>query len=223
MSAIANGYDYNGHTITIQLTAGQTYTAASPALAVLGLWNGVGHGNLIVDGAGTALLSASGAQDALSQLEPINQGVVVQNIHLSSPSQCGVYAQESGVLTVGANVYVQNSLYQLCAGDSGAILVLTGPIYLSGNATVGIMTNNNSEVFNDGASITISGNPSYWAFVYAFANGEYWGGAPNGTFIGTATGNKCTAVLNGVVATNGHAASLPGNVACSTASGGQVN
>lgn len=75
----------------------------------------------------------------------------------------------------------------------------------------------------DKAVGTITGTPAFGtAFLIAHGSGAIIG-TDNTHFSGAATGVKCNANLIGLVDAAGTAASLPGNSACTTATGGVVN
>ena len=224
MRLIENTLDLAGYNITLKLTAGQTYTASSGS-AVIPIGNTIGDGNLIVDGSETATVqSCSGcAMDAIDDVTPHVQSIIIQNIRLESPGQCGIYAQEPGVIYVGSGVYISNSKYQICAGDSGAIMELVGPVHLSDDADIAIMVSNSAELWCNGCTINISGNPKYIYFIDVFALGEYWE-SPAATINGTAVGMRYNVWGNGGMFTNsGNDNHFPGTIAGAVSLGGTSN
>jgi hypothetical protein len=225
MHVIAVEYDYGGYNITIQLTAEQTYTASGVPY-VLGLLNGVGQGELIIDGATTATISATGCgsipQDAIDTQANVTQFVNIQNVKLSSSCGFGVLNQDMAAIAVGSGVtFLNGGLGHIGAQDAGATIVLTGPYTISGSADTHLNAAINGEIWNNGAAVTLTGTPAFGVFASIGANSTYWEG-PKGTFTGSATGKRYNAWMNGVIYTGGQGANhFPGSTAGESPTGGQ--
>jgi hypothetical protein len=206
MHVIAVEYDYGGYNITIQLTAEQTYTASGVPY-VLGLLNGVGQGELIIDGATTATISATGCgsipQDAIDTQANVTQFVNIQNVKLSSSCGFGVFNQDMAAIAVGSGV------------------TFPGPYTISGSADTHLNAAINGEIWNNGAAATLTETPAFSVFASIGANSTYWEG-PKGTFTGSATGKRYNAWMNGVIYTGGQGANhFPGSTAGESPTGGQ--
>lgn len=97
--------------------------------------------------------------------------------------------------------------------------VLVSSYSITGNASYHFLVNNNGTIIVQGMTITLTGTP---AFSY-FANAAQLGMLliNNNTWAGSATGSRYSAALNGAIRCDG--ATLPGDAAGTTATGGQVS
>ncbi|RAK52143.1 hypothetical protein [Phenylobacterium deserti] len=103
----------------------------------------------------------------------------------------------------------------------GGTIAAVGNYSISGGGQSHIRADANGLIRVDERTVTITGTP---AFGTAFANATQTGVITCRlmTFVGSATGPRYTATLNGVIYTEGASATyLPGNAAGSTATGGQ--
>jgi hypothetical protein len=127
--------------------------------------------------------------------------------------------------TAGGSVTVTGAVdFGACAGVhtlavTNGIIVISANYTISGGASIHLFADATGYVLAGGLSVTITGTPAFGTFAtgqngYVQANGN--------TYTGAATGTRYSATLNGVVTTlGGGATALPGNVAGSTATGGQ--
>jgi hypothetical protein len=103
---------------------------------------------------------------------------------------------------------------------SGGFIVGTNAYTISGGAFAHIAGSTMSRIALSGATITLTGTPTFGAFAYvAMGSGlEVY----TTTITGSATGKRYDANTNGVIHTNGGGANFfPGNVAGTTTTGGQ--
>jgi hypothetical protein len=114
-----------------------------------------------------------------------------------------------------------NTTYHIFSGGAGGFVNATDNYSISGGAAVHWACYDGSILAVSAKTVTITGTP---AFGVAFALAARCGslGVNANTFSGAATGPRFSASLNGVIDTVGGGATyLPGNVAGSTATGGQ--
>ena len=103
---------------------------------------------------------------------------------------------------------------------SGGFIVGTNAYTISGSAFAHIAGSTMSRIALSGATVTLTGTPAFGAFVYASMGSGFE--VYTTTFTGSATGKRYDANTNGVIQTNGGGANFfPGNVAGTTATGGQ--
>lgn len=131
----------------------------------------------------------------------------------------------------GAYVGVQNMEFGACVSSAhmlagfGAFISIDGNYAISGNSPRNLIASGVGAIIKTSAAITVtlSGTPAFSAaFAVAEEGGEVRITAT--TFSGSATGTRYSAILNGVINTNGAGVNFfPGNAAGSTATGGQYN
>ena len=220
-NVLVSQYNLNGYTATIQLADG-TYAggliASSMPLAVPGTSSVIIQGN-----AGTpanVLLSVSSA-NAIETTGPV--GIVVQNMKLQSTGASNLLFASNG-----ANISFTNLVFGAVTGsDSHIVATNGGSITATGNYAISAgayahwsALNGGNILLASGITVTITGTP---AFSNAFAIASNVGNisAVSTTFSGSATGQRYTAVLNGVIYTNNAGSTyLPGNSGGATANGG---
>jgi hypothetical protein len=206
--------------VTIQLAADQNHSGG------LGLKGGVGDGALIIDGAATATIS-SATSDAINTAGNVLQGVVVQNVKLSSTGGFCLLVQNMATVQIGNGVNFQAcSDGHIGAQDAGTIVQLSGDYIISGNAPTHYNAANGGQIIQgNGIKVTLTGTPAFSiAFALAFANGTYYAASRFVSFSGAATGSRYNAQLNGVIYTGGAGADyFPGDAAGATATGGQYD
>ena len=212
-----------GKTLTIQLGIAGTYAAptsipaAAGALAISGSTTNQGAGYNISGGglAGSpAVINVQGANITLS-------GVTITNTS-SSTSTIAALSGGSVILSNTTLAHAgSNSASDLIAYPGGSIAIVGQCTFQSSSAS-GMNAFGGNISVNSNVAITIgTGNNYATAFAIAnncgtvtFNSGSY--------FIGTASGVRYSATLNGVVNTFGGGTSfLPGGTAGTTATGGQ--
>jgi hypothetical protein len=213
---ITSGLDFNGHTVLIQVADG-AYTAG----ALIQRMVGMGAGNLIIQGNTTT---------------PANCTITVAGgncFHLQGGGKVLIYGFTLSTTTSGWCLYSEafsNMFFNymrfgvagvghMAAVDGGKIQAL-GNYTITGNATYHWYSEALSIIRAAGITITLSGtraftvfaNCSTGAIIYCFSN----------TFSGSATGQRYSATLNGIIHTLGGGATyLPGNAGGGVATQGQ--
>ncbi len=147
----------------------------------------------------------------------------------------GVYALIKGVKTQGSGIGIYaryGGVIEFETIDFGAVTsrhlgaAYGGHLVNLGNAS--ITGASNYHIYLDGTSsyvqlgtITITGTPAFTTFAYASGGAQYLKGG-GASYSGSATGTRYSATLNAVINTAGGGASFfPGDVAGTTATGGQ--
>jgi hypothetical protein len=209
--------DLFGYGVTVQVGAG-TY---SEAVAVE--TPQVGAGNITLTGDTTTPANCtinSGGQPSIRASNGAR--LLIAGIKVTAPSgQAGWHAEMGGIIeSAGKNEVGAVAAHHLLA-DGPSTIRMTHEMVISGGCAGGhLNAGNNSFIYIQGGSWTISGTPTVGAFaqasngaaVYAFAN----------SFSGAINGQRYNASMNGVIQTNGGGANyFPGSVAGTTATGGQ--
>jgi hypothetical protein len=213
---VVSTLDINSKTVTIQVADG-TYTGAVNLKNVIGC---AAAGDLTIQGnAGTpanVVISTTGA-DCIKAVG-LNTPWYVKDMKLTAATSGNCIAAENGAYIQFANIdfgTVAAGNRHLRAADHGMV-VCAGNYVISGGATNHIVAVDGT-VRVASRTVTISGTPAFTAFVNAFAGGVAF--VYSNTFSGSATGSRYSAATNGVIYTLG--ATLPGDAAGSTATGGQ--
>jgi hypothetical protein len=214
---VAKALDLAGHTITVQVAAG-TYTAS---ILVDVPWLG---GNVILRGdtstPANVILShnAYGAFTVSAGILSV-EGFRIQNSAASSLGN-GILVSNNAVVNISGNMTFAACTRAHMELLSGGSVNVNAGYTISGNAPNHWLLNTGNIVLS-GQTITLSGAP---AFSSTFLNAQNRAGATvyNATFTGSATGKRYNATLNAVINTFGGGASyFPGDVAGTTATGGQ--
>jgi len=207
------GLDLNGQTCTIQFGSG-TYTgsinAATPFVGgVPTLQGDTGTpSNVLLNVSSYAIRAANGAEINVAGFKITSTGDallaenagrlnVTGNMDYGACTSSHMHAKYAGLITVSANYTVSgNSVWHWWSETAGGSIKVIG------------------------RTITITGTP---AFAGAWLNATIVAQivAVSNTYSGSATGARYLVTLNGVGYTSG--ATLPGNAAGSTATGGQYN
>ena len=211
--------DFNGNTVTIQMGNG-TYTGGGRVPVCVGQKTA---DNLIIQG-DTAdptgvTISVTGG-DAINVAD--NAMVTVKSVTLTTTT-LGHCLQANGP---GAVVQYHDLVFGACAqahifAQGGSKIVCNTSYTITGGAAYHWWARDGGTIDCDFATVTLTGTP---AFSVAFALVQQAGVIRCGvmTFVGSATGRRYSAALNGVINTVGGGATyLPGNVAGETAAGGQ--
>ncbi len=211
--------DLGGFTATIKI--GNTATLTAGILATAGP---VG-GTVIIEGdTGTpsnTIISTTAADciriSCVATLAV--QSLQVQN----ATSGDSIRATQPGSnINIGAGVIFGTSAGNQIRADNLGRVGITGNYTVSGSAAAHIRANNSGVIaYNGGTTVTVNGTPAFSNF---FADCTVLGlmNIFSTTYSGAATGTRYSATLNGVINTFGGGATfLPGNVAGTTATGGQ--
>ena len=207
---IAATLDIGINSVTIQLADG-TYTAGVVVNPVLGTGQYIIKGNSATPA--NTLISLS--SDAC--IKATNGAVVtVTDLKLASTSGYGLQADKMAVLNYG-NIEFGICAIHLYANTTSQIWAISN-YKISGSASSHFCADFGGVVLCYGKTITITGSP---AFASGFAASSILGTiyAGGNTYVGSATGKRYTASLNGVVVSGG--VGLPGSESGTTATGGQ--
>jgi len=212
----AVAFDLGPYTITIQVADG-TYTTPVTLKSYLAAGGGI-------------TLQGNTTTPANCVIAVTNNTAITNANALGSWIVQGFKLQATtsgyGLVATG-NAYLNASALDFGACANGHLLIaggaycgFVGAYTISGNAPVHVMVQN-AEVFTAGQTLTFSGAIT---FAVAFSVAQIGGlhQAYGMTFVGTFTGSRYSASLNGVIFVNGAASTyFPGTVAGSTATGGQ--
>lgn len=216
---IRNNYDLNGNTATIQLANG-TYSQA------------ICSGKIVGDTGAAVTINGSATAGAVTIAASANgQGLVVASggatFNIAGVTiSAGSFTGCTGLLTnVGATILGGANL-TFGAMPSGQHVQSSGQIQIGNYAITGgagsHLIATGPGVIQVSGTNTVTGTP---AFSSQFALAQNLGlviAAIGTTYSGSATGNRYSATLNGVINTIGGGANLfPGSVAGSTSTGGQ--
>jgi len=202
--------DIATYDVTIQLADG-TYTGN---VVVNNPWLGSGTVKLLGNATTRAnvLVTASTGNTIIAQN---GAALICQSFKVTSTAGVGLQAKINGSITYANIDFGACAVGQVLASDNG-VISSSGNYGISGAAPYHIRATAGF-VRNQGATVTITGTPS---FSIAFAN-AITGGVillENNTYSGSATGKSYETVTNGVVSSG---VTLPGDVAGTTATGGQ--
>ena len=218
INVVAGSVDTGGHDVTIQVGDG-TYVTANVLTSV------VGGGHLVISGNATTpanVVVAPAAGDCFFADASAGH-FVIQNLKMIS-------ATGNGVTVARATISISNVDFGTCgvahifAGYAGLVSVHAN-YAVSGGALIHWAAEHNGVISADGYTVTFSNAPNF-SIVTAFATNGGVMTISSMTFTngGTVTGTRYLAQVNGVIATAGGGANyIPGNVAGSTASGGQYS
>lgn len=220
--------DISIYTVTIQLGAG-TYDLGSTGVTIK---FPLGAGSVILLGDTTTpsnvvvtntSIAAGGNMFACQQPSPVS--FYIKGIKITSSSSGtyvgGFQASFNGRLTLesiefGAWSGGANGRHMNC--ESQGYINIIGNYTISGGVGHHMIAFN-GYIANSGKTITLSGTPAFTRFAYATGLGYIR--ANSCTFSGSGTGTRYLVSENSVIYTGGGANYFPGNVAGSTATGGQ--
>jgi hypothetical protein len=226
---VAANFDLSGHTVTINVADG-TISPASGAscLNISAPWTG--GGAIVVNGNTTTpdnvVCSTTGNFGHGFQVSATLPGTLTiqgfKIITAGSAFSNSLYMSASGLLQFKSIDFGATATGHIYTDALGAAFVGGGANTISGNAGVSSMVANAGGNIKLQTTITISGTPSV-GFTFALATRTGVISADQATFVNPTnlSGASYSASLNGVIYTNGHCASLPGNGTGSTATGGQ--
>ena len=211
---IYNDVDPNGHNIAI--TDSNATESFAAGFSINGTIPGV---NLTINGNGAIITAASPIQIVgctnltIAGFKLIassgNALAIVNNAYVTIGASMNFGAVTGG----GSHIYLQSQCYCL----------VNNSYTISGGATYHILSEGRVSFGNlSPATVTISGTPNFVYFVFATLAGNVQIASSSITWSGAATGTRYYSQLNAIIATSGSGATyFPGNVAGSTATGGQ--
>ncbi len=211
---ITNSIDLSKHNLSIQLADG-TYTEG----AYLGVgWVGGTAWNVVITGnpssPGNVVLSTSGACVTASG---DGSGCRVEHLRMDSSTLACLYTVMGAYITFGSVIFGNaNDAHML--SDNG-IFNVSNDYTIAGSAPYHISCRWNGMFQMFQRTITIQNTPH---FSYAFVRADFGGAIHYDTanIVGAASGKRYEARGNGVIDTSG--VTLPGNVAGTIDSGGQI-
>lgn len=218
---VAAAINNNGFDITIDVVAG-TYTGANTLKPF------AGSGKIIIQGASLDLTSTIiSTTNADCFLSPYGHCGVYQlqymKLQTTTGGACINCAGPARVLYGNLN-FGAVATNHILARYGGLVECIANYTISGGGGRHWIATGSGAcIVFSSATTITLSGTPAFSAqFCLAQINATMIVNLV--TFSGSATGVRYSAILNGVIYTNGGGANfIPGNSAGSTATGGQYN
>lgn len=200
-----------GVTVTIQIGDG-TYTE-SPTCSVF-----LGGGTVMIQGNTTTpsnvvIATGTGGVNILSN------GWLLNAFKITGTGN-GIDTRSGALVTISNINLGTTGTSQLQAIYGGTIFISTA-LTFSASASFALFATRGGTIQSvSSPTLTISGTPAYTIFAFADINGVIY--MPATTFSGSATGQRYSALLTGAIFTNaGGANYFPGNVAGSTATGGQ--
>lgn len=232
INSMYRNYDFNGNAGTISVANGSYIVSTGPntyAASFIGQPVGMAgqinlFGNTASPGScsigvtnGNGILAQYGANVFVSGFTITTTGT---NIGLVASAGYGVASLN------GASLQISNCVIGSCGtaqlwSAAGAFLLASAPLTLTGTTQQPLAAGFSGTLWANSSIITVTGlTMSAGAFATAFTSGVI--DALGMTFIGTATGPKYAASLNGVINTGGAGINyFPGNSAGATATGGQ--
>ena len=212
------GLDIAGFTVTIQIADG-TYNGAVTLKNVLGF---ASPGNLVIQGnnstpANVVINNSSGAGFSADSLFVVWD---IKDLKITTGGGLG------GIWAVNCSVRFGNLDFGACTfahifANNGANVTCLSNYTISGNSGIHVC-HVNANIAIQGKTVTLTGTPAFaTAFAYTDSLSLFAVSGPC-IFNGSATGKRYQATLNGIIRTGGQGASyLPGDVAGTTATGGQ--
>lgn len=229
LNAIYRNYDFNGNNCTISVANGAYNASGASGLAsMVGVPVGLNSrinivGNIASPGSvtwtqtnGNCVSASGGALVALSGMTITASGT---NTGLVTAAGYGISAGG------GASIVVSNIVVGACGeaqldGNTGGVITAIGPVTLTGTCQAALAAEFNGVVWVNAQVLTVSGLSTVLAFALTDNSGAIQ--AQGVTFVGSATGPRYNAIINGTIVTGGGGANyFPGNSAGSTSSGGQ--
>jgi hypothetical protein len=209
VDTIVNTLSLSGHTVTIQIGDG-TYTASVvlPPLpdygAVILQGNASTPSNVLISTTGDAIL-AVGAGSKWT----------VKDFKVTSSAGNGLIATEFG------EIHFSNIVFGACAirhiyANTPSLIWADGNYSIVGGAGGHMQADFSGVILVYSKTVTITGTPAFSAAFAVAATGHIY--LVGNTYSGSATGQRYSALMNGVIQSN---VTLPGSIAGVTATGGQ--
>lgn len=207
--------DIGANSVTIQLADG-TY---SGLITVNGPW--LGSGTVMLQGNATTpantLVTSSGIT-----LYVKNGGVLMtQNFKITSTGNFCMLASMTGSISCAIGMDFGACASRQMQADDNGVIRMNSPYTVSASSPIHMQAATGGIIRVSAITVTLSGSP---AFATAFASAIQCGNilAIGATFTGSATGKRYNVITNALIDVNGAGAThLPGDVAGTTATGGQ--
>lgn len=213
--------DTNGKTTTIKFGNAGTYTGG---LSITSPW--VGGGQIVIEGdtatPSNILWNVTGNCITTSGVLPAK--LAVKGVKFQS-SSVAINHSAIGTIDLQGNIeFGACTTAHMATDQAGANIIITGNYTINGNSTRHLSAIRNSVISYSGTiTVTLSGTPAFsTAFAIAHTCASMYIINSSVTFSGSATGTRYNISANGVIQTFGGGATyLPGDVAGTTATGGQ--
>ncbi len=215
---VVGSLDMNGNDVVISVGAGvynegivvESGQVGAGRIRLVG--DTVTPSNVVISSGGATSLKATGAGARL----------YISGIKVETNGFAGWHADAGGALiSEGRNEIGQVGGHQIIASGPSMVRLTHNMIVSGGCAGGHIHASNSGFIYTQGASWTLVNNPSIGSFFQAQTSGVIYTFA--NTFDGTISGQKYSAMLNGIIQTNsgGNQNYLPGAAPGSLTSGGQ--
>lgn len=204
--------DTSTYTVTIQVADG-TYTGAVYMKAFVGAGSVVIQGNNATPS--NVVISTTSAT-AFANSSPSGLSVLDMKIQTTTGGYC--LAAQNGATLSFSNIVFGAAAWGHIYTDTCGSVSINGNYSIVGGAPYHIQLLTNGVISCYSRTVTLTGTPAFSAAYLSLTTGAAAYYASN-TFTGSATGKRYDISLNGVATTA--AATLPGNVAGTTATGGQ--
>jgi hypothetical protein len=220
MDVIASTLDLGGKTVTVQVgngtyaggLLGKVCVGQAGTSSILFLGDATTPSNVVIDRASGVCFNAN------------TPGVsfTVQGFELNSGDDSGLNADNQGVIDFqdvifGACVFAHMTMF------NGGSIFQRGEYEINGNSDFHFLQDAGGHftgTFGSATTVTVTGTPAFSVFAYAGGTSTIY--VLNVTYSGGATGTRYLAEMNGIIQTFGGGANyFPGDVAGSTATGGQ--
>lgn len=206
--------DLNGKAVTIQVGGGTYSAGVSVSTAFVGgvpLLQGdaATPGNVVISVTGNAIHVSNGAELSVGGFK-LMTATAGNGLNTTGAGRINVVGKMEFGACATAHMH---SSYAGQIAVSADYTISGGALYHWWSETAG------GSIAVIGRTVTLSGTPAFTAFANATIVAQIV--AVSNTYSGTATGSRYSATLNGVILSAG--ATLPGNAAGATATGGQYN
>jgi hypothetical protein len=206
--------DLNGKAVTIQVGSGTYSAGVSVSTAFVGgvpLLQGdaATPGNVVISVTGNAIHVSNGAELSVGGFK-LMTATAGNGLNTTGAGRINVVGKMEFGACATAHMH---SSYAGQIAVSADYAISGGALYHWWSETAG------GSIAVIGRTVTLSGTPAFTAFANATIVAQIV--AVSNTYSGTATGSRYSATLNGVILSAG--ATLPGNAAGATATGGQYN
>ena len=224
-ASVANQYDASGANITINLGTGSfdnNLTISGPQRglgALTSYTTGYTFTYVHIKGSGS---NATFLNDTSSSCGTIvanaSSVVLLSSMTISKTLGCSggatIFAQNNSLVLIGADMSFGVAPQHFHA-EAGAVIEITAPYKITGNADTHWAVSTNGLILQDGYQITCSGVTAFTTFALAQSNGTIISLQPGGfTGCGGVTGYRYNVQSNGIFDANGsttYYSNMPGN------------
>jgi len=223
IDTVTDNLDFGGYTVSI-VHGTETGTKTFTGSILLNISGWAGGGLLIIDG-----ISSANCVLSSSSFTIFTSGVfgpsplIIRNFKLtSSGDSCCLHSALGSLnFTDGMN-FGSAASWHMQSHNGGSPIYVNGTNVISGGALAHFFSSAGGVIFHEGTvSTTLTGTPAFGA-AFAFATSGALIQSIAQTFVNAATGPRYRAELNAVINTSGSGVNyFPGNVAGTTATGGQ--